>query len=147
MPPRARPLTRATGLAHTGALRRVAFAVTTARPRRTGFGRATKALILDRDGWACVCCGLTVAQVPLTVHHRRNRGAGGSRDPRTNGPANGIACCRSCNDLMEASAARATEARARGWKLVHGQDPHLVPVVDWAGRAWLLDAYGQRRPA
>lgn len=117
------------------------------RGRRTGFDRRTTALILDRDGHACVCCGITVAQAPITIHHRRNRGHGGSTDPVTNGPANGIACCWPCNGLMEVSAARATEARARGWKLVMGQDPAAVPVVDWAGRTWLLDQHGTRRAA
>lgn len=136
-------MARGPALKRTGALRRLALVAATTR-RETGFDRRTKALILDRDGHACVCCGLTAAQTRIVCHHRRNRGHGGSKDPVTNGPANGIACCWTCNDLMESSAPRATEARARGWKLTAGQNPLQVPVIDWVGRHWYLDAHGQR---
>lgn len=138
-------MARGPALRGTGALRRLALVATTSRP--TGFDRRTRALILDRDGHACVCCGLTAAQTRIVAHHRRNRGHGGSRDPIVNGPANGIACCWTCNDLMESNAPRAAEARARGWKLIAGQDPLAVPVVDWVGRRWLLDEHGTRRAA
>lgn len=145
-PQRTVPLPRGRGPKRRTPLR-ATRAKTRARREELGFDRRTKALILDRDLHTCVCCGITAARARIIAHHRINRGHGGSRDPVVNSVAAGMACCTTCNDLMEASAPRLLEARNRGWKLRRGQDPTAVRVVDFAGRAWAYDQHGGRRAA
>ncbi len=142
------PLRARRELRRTVALRRTAPAPgtdTTRRQPRTGFPPKVRRSILARDGNACVCCGITREQAPLTVHHRINRGMGG--DPTVSTVVHGIACCWPCNGLMETSPTRATEARRNGWKVKRGQDPAKVRVVYPDGRRWLLLPDGTRRVA
>lgn len=120
-------------------------ASSTRRRRPTGFDRPTRRAIYDRDGHACVCCGITKDQAPLTVHHRINRGHGGN--PTVNTVVHGIVCCWPCNGLMETSPERAAEARRNGWKLLRHQDPAQVPVLYPDEQRWLLRADGTRHPA
>lgn len=115
------------------------------RPRPTGFDRPTRKAIFARDGDACVCCGISGEQAPLTVHHRINRGHGGNRTVNT--VAHGIVACWPCNGLMETSPARAEEARQAGWKLRRHQNPATVPVLYPDGRLWLLNPDGTRTAA
>ena len=83
----------------------------------------------------CLHCGLTEG---LTIQHRVNRGAGGSKF-RDN-PAHLIAQCGLSNQLLEADAVRAQAGRDHGWKLRSWEDPLLVPVLDvLTGQWWVLN--------
>lgn len=83
----------------------------------------------------CLHCGLTDG---LTIQHRINRGAGGSK--HRDNPANLIALCGLSNQLLEADAARAQAGRDHGWKLRSWEDPLTVPVLDvLTGQWWTLN--------
>lgn len=73
------------------------------------------------------------------MHHRRPRGAGGSKDPITNSPANGILACRPCHLEIESHR---TKAFMDGWLLRQSQDPRNVPVRLYQNRWAFLTAEG-----
>lgn len=98
---------------------------------------------MDRDGHRCVCCSRTAADAPLTVHHRRNRGAGGSSDPLMNTAPNGLTVCWACNGEMESDPNFAEVARERGWKVSAYADPAEVPVL-YPDGWWLLTATSRK---
>lgn len=90
--------------------------------------------IFDRDQH-CLHCGLTEG---LTIQHRINRQAGGSK--HRDNPANLIALCGLSNQLLESDAGRAKVGRAHGWKLNSWEEPLVVPVLDvLTGCWWFLD--------
>ena len=61
------------------------------RPRYTGPVRSVRDLVRERDEGRCSVCGEDGR--PLSIHHRRNRGSGGSSDPAINSPANLLLVC------------------------------------------------------
>lgn len=90
--------------------------------------------VFARDGY-CLHCGLTEG---LTIQHRMNRQAGGSK--LRDHPANLIALCALSNGLLESDAAFAQTGIAHGWKLKSWMDPYTTPVLDaLTGQYWLLD--------
>lgn len=145
MPPRSHPMDRGTGLRRTGALKRAAMAATR---NRTGFDRATRALVRDRDS-ICQGCGATPAAAQregmrLEVHHRWAAGRGG---PDT--ADNGVLICglgnyAGCHRKVDQERAWALR---RGLVLLTGTDPGSVPVVDNDGHRWQLFRDGTRRAA
>ena len=89
---------------------------------------------LERDLY-CPHCAETEDLVP---HHRKNRGAGGSKLPDR--PSNILVVCSTYNMLMESDAKVAELARLWGHKLRRGDDPALVPVFErMTSSWWLLD--------
>lgn len=90
--------------------------------------------IFARDQY-CLHCGLSEG---LTIQHRINRGAGGSK--HRDNPANLIALCGLSNQLLESDAAFAQTGIAHGWKLRSWEDPFTTPVLDaLTGQYWTLD--------
>lgn len=145
MPPRRRPMARGTALRRTGALHRVAMA--TAR-RRSGFDRATRALIRDRDS-VCQGCGIGPGQAAarglrLECNHRWASGRGG---PDT--ADNGVLLC----GLGNSAGCHRRVDHDRAWALNHGLalhtdiDPASVPVIDWTSARWWLHPDGTRTTA
>ena len=86
--------------------------------------------IFERDGH-CLHCGVTEG---LTIQHRANRGAGGSKLRDT--PSNLIALCGLSNQLLECDALRARAGRDHGWKLRSWEYPLTVPVLDVLTGEW-----------
>ncbi len=90
-------------------------------------------LVVQRDGWACVFCGLDISGRERgrdwSIHHRIPRGMGGSKDPRLSLPANLVVLCGSgvtgCHGGVESYR---EGARARGLLLHRIEDPTEVPV-------------------
>lgn len=105
------------------------------------FTRKMSLQIKERDSH-CWHCGETD---DLQMHHRRNRGMGGSKS--LDRFDNLIRVCAWLNYAMESDAAVASEARDKGWKL--GQwDGFDTPVYDQAlGRWFLLDQFGNKFPS
>ena len=99
----------------------------------SAFSDVVRARVMARSGGFCE------ARIPgcwdeaSQLHHRRPRGAGGSRDPRTGGAANGYALCLPCHDHIERNR---SEARENGWLVRQGADPAAVPV--FRHRRWVL---------
>lgn len=83
----------------------------------------------------------------LTIHHRINRGAGGSK--LYDGIAFLLSVCTDCNSLMESDSAFAEAARDKGYKLRrHAKpaiDPTEIPVWYQNRNSWyLLDQDGHK---
>lgn len=103
-----------------------------------------RAMILTRAGGRCEKCG-----GPLNIHslhHRRPRGMGGTRNPALSAASNFLALCGTgttgCHGWVESNR---TVAYLRGLLLRTGSDPTTTPYVDDRGHWWLLDDHGQRR--
>jgi hypothetical protein len=100
--------------------------------RDTGPDRTVRELVWERDEGRCVVCGEGVYGKPHSIHHRRNRGSGGSSDPRRNAPSNLVLVCGTgttgCHGWIGASP---EEARDAGWvvSLNSIEDPAKVPMI------------------
>ncbi|MGW5645040.1 hypothetical protein ACWEV3_40865 [Saccharopolyspora sp. NPDC003752] len=100
----------------------------------------------ERGGWPlCERCGTALG---TNVHHRRPRGAGGSKDPATNLPSNLLLLCGSgttgCHGWIESHRAIAYE---HGWLLHSWQIPLESPVRIHDRGLVLLDDIGGMTPA
>ena len=85
---------------------------------------------VERRDSHCYHCGATDN---LVIHHRRNRGMGGSKYLDT--PQNLIRVCESYNLLMESDPDTATDAREFGHKLQTWRDIS-DPVFDRSELTW-----------
>jgi hypothetical protein len=97
-------------------------------------------LIEARDPY-CYHCGETN---DLQIHHRRNRGMGGSKLLDT--PDNLMRVCAAWNYGMEADPSVASRARTWNHKLSQWEQ-HNLPVFDVAGYWWYLQPDGTREIA
>ena len=97
----------------------------------TGFPKAVRDTILARAKGGCEVCFF--AQ-PDQIHHRRPRGAGGSKAVDTNTASNGLAICSGCHRMVESNR---KEAFTNGWLVHQGHDPASVPVLRF-GSDWVL---------
>jgi hypothetical protein len=83
--------------------------------------------------------------MPVSLHHRRARGSGGSKDSATNGPANLLYLCGSgtsphCHGWIESHRTAAYNA---GWLVHSWDDPARVPVAIVGRGPVLLTADGR----
>ena len=82
--------------------------------RDTGPAKPTRLTVLERDEYRCAVCGQSVLEIPMSLHHRRNRGSGGSSDPLINAPSNLLTVCGTgttgCHGWIGSSPADALEA-------------------------------------
>jgi hypothetical protein len=95
-------------------------------------------LIRARDEY-CWHCG---SMQNLVIHHRMNRGMGGSKILDT--PQNLILVCSIYNNAMESDSVVANEARDNGHKLGRYASPSM-PVWDDHRKQWFeLDTKGNK---
>lgn len=107
------------------------------------FSDVVKARVMARSGGFCDVRVTGCWDEGTQLHHRRARGMGGSRDPRTGGAANALNVCLPCHQHLE--TAERAEARDRGWIVRQGADPREVPVYRY--RRWVrLDDAGGLAP-
>jgi len=106
----------------------------------TGFPKPVRDMIMARSQGHCEICGMAA---PEQIHHRRPRGAGGSKADDTNQAANGLAICSPCHAIVES---RREFAFDRGWLVRQGHSPVNVPVVFHGSWALLTDDGGVFRP-
>ena len=98
---------------------------------------ATRALVIERAAARCESCGSSAQFLGWSQHHRRPRGAGGTKRPETNQPANLLLLCGSGttgdHGFYESHRELAFE---HGVLVRQNQDPSEVPVL-YRG-AWVL---------
>lgn len=100
--------------------------------KKTGPGEIIRNIVINRALMTCERCGRAVSHTACQIHHRRPRGAGGSRNPETNSPANLILLCNECHTWVESNRATSYE---QGWLVRREHDPAKSPV--WlAGRGF-----------
>ncbi|TYK45217.1 HNH endonuclease [Actinomadura decatromicini] len=146
------PLTARTPLARRVPLREVSAKRAAAtgkptRPRDTGPDRTTRELVLERDDWACFCCGATIIGQQYSLQHRLARRLGGTSDPLINSPANLVTLLGSatteCHGRVEG---RHSADHVAGYRLKTGQDPANTPVLHWRYGPVLLGHDGSIEP-
>lgn len=105
----------------------------------TGPTPAVRRQVIERDQGRCVVTGAYLVDpdtlVPYgtySLHHRRPRGMGGSKDPATNNAANLLLLSGSgttgAHGWIESNRQAATDM---GFLVPQWQDPELVPVTHW----------------
>lgn len=119
-----------------------AGAVKPAARTETGPDRKTRNLVLERDGYACVCCGASVTGRPYSLQHRKRRSQGGG-----NSPSNLITVLGTgttgCHERIDSRRDPADEAQ--GYTVRSWDDPAEIPVMIHSehgsgATAWLTDA-------
>ena len=110
-------------------------------PRDTGPDRKTRALVLARDGHACVCCGRSVIGQVYSLQHRKRRSQGGGNSPSNLVTVLGDGS-RGCHARIDSRID--PHDAAKGYTCQSWEDPAGVPVMffDESGggfTAWLPD--------
>lgn len=85
--------------------------------------------VCERAGWSCEICTVGVGDrrgIDHHIHHRRPRGAGGSKRPETNLPSNLLLLCPDCHGDIESHRA---VAQSMGWIVVQASNPAAVAVL------------------
>lgn len=98
--------------------------------------------VFERDGGMCAACGTTYG---LSLQHRANRGAGGSKKAECF--SNYLTLCWEHNARLEGDALFAAKGRAYGWKCRRNvlMTPAEQPVWYVYERAWFhLEVDGTR---
>lgn len=124
------PLTRKTPLVATTKTVREQGKRNPRPPRDTGPSTTVRQLIKDRSGGCCERCGKTITG-HYSIHHRKPRGMGGTRDPKANSPANLVLLCGSATtpDGCHTGVERFREAAvATGYIVPQSGNPELVPI-------------------
>lgn len=119
-------------------------------PRNTGPSAFTRLVVIGRAGGCCERCGKTVHADgrfvdEYSIHHRKPRGMGGTKDPAANSPSNLVLLCGSATtpDGCHTSVEKFREASVRtGWIVPRTADPAKVPVKFASGRWYLLNDEG-----
>jgi hypothetical protein len=105
--------------------------------------------ILIRANFVCEFCGSNRGSNSMgfwSVHHRRPRGMGGSKDPQTNSPENLLLLCGSgttgCHGYFESHRKEAYESQI----ILHREQEIPFEFKDKNGVWWKLDSdYGKVR--
>lgn len=94
--------------------------------RNSGPSAAVRALCLARDGWACVCCGISIVGQRYSLGHRLRAGQQGKPVP-----SNLITLLGWGGESHHGriDSRRDPSDEAKGYSLRSGQNPLLVPVT------------------
>lgn len=99
------------------------------RLRATGPTPEVVDAVYERANHSCEICTSAVGDrrgIDHHIHHRRPRGAGGTRREDTNQPQNCMLLCPRCHLDVETHRA---EALAVGWLVPQAEDPASVAVL------------------
>jgi 5-methylcytosine-specific restriction enzyme A len=119
--------------------------------RNTGFPPVVQKIIRTRSGGICeIRAGWRIGgcegSPAVHRHHRRNRGAGGSRRADTNLASNGLDACYNCHEYIGMNPSVAYQ---KGWLIRQGCAPSSVPIF-YRNTEWILlddDGYTYTIPA
>jgi hypothetical protein len=104
--------------------------------------QSTVTAVHARSQGKCERCG-TSDSLRWSLHHRKPRGMGGSRDPLINSPANILLLCGSgtegCHGWVESNR---NESYASGLLVHRNDDPAEFPVTLRYGEVYLDDVGG-----
>jgi hypothetical protein len=92
---------------------------------------AARKAVLERDNYACVCCGQSIIGRPYSLQHRRARKMGGSRLPWIDSPQNLLTVLGSATTGCHARMERRGQAdKDNGYVISEWPevDPRLIPV-------------------
>jgi 5-methylcytosine-specific restriction protein A len=101
----------------------------------TGFSPTVRSIVMERSDRWCERCGLEYGR---ELHHRRPRGAGGTKQESSNQPSNALLLCAGCHRATESQRA---EAFINGWLVRQPRNPLHVPVM-YRGALVYLDDLG-----
>jgi hypothetical protein len=110
--------------------------------RDTGPSAKVRGLVLERDGYACVCCGRSVIGQPYSLQHRKRRSQGGGNSPTNLITVLGTGTT-GCHERIDSR--RDPHDEAKGYTVRSWDDPALIPVMvfseggSWVS-AWLTEA-------
>lgn len=96
--------------------------------KQTGFPAGVRTAVRARADGYCERCGLKRG---TETHHRRPRGAGGSKRDDTNVASNALLLCHDCHEDIESER---THAINQGWLVTQNHCPAGIPVYyrgDW----------------
>jgi len=95
-------------------------------PRWTGPDDLTRAVVLERDGCACVCCGVSILGRTWSIQHRKRRSQGG-----TNCTCNLLTVLGSgtTGHHFRIDSRIDPEDEAKGYTVRSRKVPRLVPVM------------------
>ena len=96
------------------------------RPRDTGPSPAVRKLVLERDGYACVCCGRSVIGQPYSLQHRKRRSQGGDNSASNLVTVLGTGTT-ACHERIDSRRDPADEAK--GYTCRSWQEPAEIPVM------------------
>lgn len=123
----------------------------TSQAKHTDPPQSADELVHEREQYRCAKCGVNIFSVPdRSVHHRRNRGSGGSSDPAINLPSNLLLVCGSGTTLCHGWIGRHPEmARLRGFTVsTNSKNDPAEMKVEHAIHGWVyLTNDGGWRPA
>lgn len=94
-------------------------------PADNGPDRATRALVLARDGFACVCCGTSIVGQHYSLGHRLRASQGGKPVPSNLLTFLGLGG-EMCHGRIDGR--RDPEDEEKGYTVRSGKDPRLVAV-------------------
>lgn len=94
--------------------------------------------VLERAGFQCERCGVSISTVPMSIHHRRPRAMGGTHRAETNYASNLMALCGSgttgCHGYLESHRSEAIEY---GFIVPQYETPNKVSVKTYL-HGWIF---------
>lgn len=134
-----KPLARKARMGQDASLERVARKRKTVRD--TGPSAAVRALVLARDGHACVCCGASIVGQPYSLQHRKRRSQRGDNSPSNLVTVLGTGTT-GCHERIDSR--RDPSDEAKGYTVRSWGNPALIPVMVFTSpgagfSAWLTD--------
>ncbi len=117
-----------------------------AKPKPLRVDDETRFAVLGRGLYKCERCYGDYLAFGVSVHHRRPRMMGGSKNADLHKTANLIALCGSgttgCHGWVESHR---MEARTYGFLIHKVESASKIPFRDIHGNWWLIDNDGQKR--
>ena len=116
-----------------------------AKSKPSRVSEETRFTVLARANYKCERCNRDFLGYPMSVHHRRPRMMGGSKNEMLHESANLIVLCgtgtNGCHGWVESNRAKAREL---GYLIQKVESAEEIPFQDETGAWWNIDNYGQK---